>query len=248
MEAPQNDLDLGGYPELEGFDLLDYITNVDIPLLQFPASTETSPSSSNGTVLTPASGDYNPAFTGPVEAWDAPCLSSASLLKHSPEPEYHYAAHTWDTGLGQLPFRDTFAMTSAAAGDAAMTVQPALIAPQPASSTLEANVKMNEVIRVGRQRRRSSGLSAYQRRKRERPERCRECGKGHTHVADLNKHIASNHPEKAGQYGVSTERHLCVWCPVPRSFARRDHLLRHLTRRHGRVPNRRAGRSRRKLS
>jgi hypothetical protein len=79
---------------------------------------------------------------------------------------------------------------------------------------------------------RPPGVSAREWRKMIRPEKCPACGKGHTYQNELDKHIAAQHPHLAAEHGVSTNRHFCVWCP--KSFARPDHLTRHLRLKHGR--------------
>ncbi|AEO66537.1 uncharacterized protein THITE_2170317 [Thermothielavioides terrestris NRRL 8126] len=83
---------------------------------------------------------------------------------------------------------------------------------------------------------RPPGVSSRKWRYQIRPERCPICGKGHPFKAELNKHIASRHPERAAEYKVSTARRICEWCG--RSYARKDHLTRHLTRKHGRQKTR----------
>ncbi|KAK4146007.1 uncharacterized protein C8A04DRAFT_26167 [Dichotomopilus funicola] len=86
---------------------------------------------------------------------------------------------------------------------------------------------------------RPSGVSAREWRKIIRPEKCPVCGLGHTYPNERNKHIAARHREVAGQYGVPTTRPRCGWCA--RTFARGDHLTRHLSRSHSREAGRRKG-------
>ncbi|KAH6634988.1 hypothetical protein B0J18DRAFT_35324 [Chaetomium sp. MPI-SDFR-AT-0129] len=86
---------------------------------------------------------------------------------------------------------------------------------------------------------RPPGISAREWRKKIHPEKCPVCGLGHTYQNERDKHIAARHREVAGQYGVSTTRLRCGWCA--RTFARGDHLTRHLSRSHSREAGRRKG-------
>ncbi|KAM7195349.1 hypothetical protein V8F20_007568 [Naviculisporaceae sp. PSN 640] len=84
--------------------------------------------------------------------------------------------------------------------------------------------------------------SARELRKKERPEKCPECGKGFPYQADLDKHIAARHQAEAPKYGVSIESFPCKLCPpsVAKSFPRKDRLIRHERTKHGKPMSGRA--------
>jgi hypothetical protein len=70
-----------------------------------------------------------------------------------------------------------------------------------------------------------------QKRKEDKPEKCHICEKGHQWKRDLERHYRSNHPDEAANMGLSRSRPICRHCG--KDFARRDHLKRHLKRKHG---------------
>ncbi|CVL09569.1 uncharacterized protein FPRN_11304 [Fusarium proliferatum] len=70
-----------------------------------------------------------------------------------------------------------------------------------------------------------------QKRKEDKPEKCHICGKGHQWRRDLERHYWSNHPDEAVKMGLSRSEPKCRHCG--KYFARRDHLKRHLKRKHG---------------
>lgn len=70
-----------------------------------------------------------------------------------------------------------------------------------------------------------------QKRKEDKPEKCHICGKGHQWNRDLQRHYWSNHPDEAFKMGLRRSEHKCRHCG--KYFARRDHLKRHLKRKHG---------------
>lgn len=77
----------------------------------------------------------------------------------------------------------------------------------------------------------SPKLPARRQRRKDKPEACPICGKGHAYQADLDRHIIAQHKDQAEQHALSTERFPCPHCP--RDFARKDHLIRHRQRKHG---------------
>ncbi|KAK3400370.1 hypothetical protein B0T20DRAFT_182864 [Sordaria brevicollis] len=81
------------------------------------------------------------------------------------------------------------------------------------------------------QSRHSPKLSARRRRRKVKPEECPICGKGHAYKAELDRHMIAQHKDQAEQHDLSVERFLCPHCP--QDFARKDHLTRHLQRKHG---------------
>ncbi|EWZ00603.1 hypothetical protein FOYG_00433 [Fusarium oxysporum NRRL 32931] len=70
-----------------------------------------------------------------------------------------------------------------------------------------------------------------QKRKEDKPEKCHICEKGHQWKRDLERHYRSNHPDEAAKMGLSRSKPICKHCG--KDFARRDHLKRHLKRKHG---------------
>lgn len=78
---------------------------------------------------------------------------------------------------------------------------------------------------------RSPKLSARCRRRKDKPEECPICGKGHAYKAELDRHIIAQHKDQAEQHALSVERFSCPHCS--RDFARKDHLIRHRQRKHG---------------
>lgn len=82
-----------------------------------------------------------------------------------------------------------------------------------------------------RQRRTPQAMPAREQRILEKPVKCPICGHGHAYKADLKKHIRSNHPERAAEFGLTITRSACESCSA--TFARQDHLLRHRRNKHG---------------
>jgi hypothetical protein len=70
-----------------------------------------------------------------------------------------------------------------------------------------------------------------QKRKENKPEKCHICQKGHQWRRDLERHYCTQHPDEAAKMGLSMSRPVCRHCG--QDFARRDHLTRHLRRKHG---------------
>lgn len=68
-------------------------------------------------------------------------------------------------------------------------------------------------------------------RKLIKPETCPVCGKGHAQVRERDRHIITQHYEDAVRMGLNTDRPQCHLCE--QTFRRKDHLTRHMKRRHG---------------
>ncbi|CCC07003.1 hypothetical protein SMACR_12733 [Sordaria macrospora] len=77
----------------------------------------------------------------------------------------------------------------------------------------------------------SPKLPARRQRRKDKPEACPICGKGHAYQAELDRHIIAQHKDQAEKHALSTARLPCPHCP--RDFARKDHLVRHRQRKHG---------------
>jgi len=73
-----------------------------------------------------------------------------------------------------------------------------------------------------------------EKRKKERPEKCDICGMGHQWVRDLKRHYNIHHSEYAEILGCYTPRLRCRYRYCDKSCSRKDHLTRHLQRKHGR--------------
>ncbi|CAF3450861.1 unnamed protein product [Fusarium graminearum] len=70
-----------------------------------------------------------------------------------------------------------------------------------------------------------------QKRKVDKPEKCHVCQKGHQWRRDLERHYCTHHPNEAAGMGFFMSMPVCRYCG--QDFARRDHLTRHLRRKHG---------------
>lgn len=70
-----------------------------------------------------------------------------------------------------------------------------------------------------------------QKRKVDKPEKCHVCQKGHQWRRDLERHYCTHHPNEAAGMGFFISMPVCRYCG--QDFARRDHLTRHLRRKHG---------------
>lgn len=68
-------------------------------------------------------------------------------------------------------------------------------------------------------------------RKLIKPEACHICGKGHAQVRERDRHIITRHYDEAVRMGLDVGRASCGLCE--QSFRRKDHLKRHMKRRHG---------------
>lgn len=64
-----------------------------------------------------------------------------------------------------------------------------------------------------------------------KPETCPVCGRGHAQLRERDRHIVTHHFEEAVRMGLNTERPTCQICD--QDFRRKDHLTRHMKRRHG---------------
>ncbi|KAK4169701.1 hypothetical protein QBC43DRAFT_37451 [Cladorrhinum sp. PSN259] len=73
-------------------------------------------------------------------------------------------------------------------------------------------------------------ISARERRKQEKPEKCPICNEGFDYILGLGRHVAAKHRERAHEFGFSTTRFPCLECG--KTFARKDHLKRHERRFH----------------
>jgi hypothetical protein len=79
----------------------------------------------------------------------------------------------------------------------------------------------------------SSRVSARERRKIEKPEKCPLCGAGFAYKADLDKHLVTRqHRAQAPNFGLSTEKLPCLVKDCDKTFARRDGRKRHLKNKH----------------
>jgi hypothetical protein len=68
-------------------------------------------------------------------------------------------------------------------------------------------------------------------RKLIKPETCPVCGKGHAQIRERDRHIITQHYDEAVRMGLNVNRAECSLCD--QTFRRKDHLTRHMKRRHG---------------
>lgn len=67
----------------------------------------------------------------------------------------------------------------------------------------------------------------------ERPQKCDVCGASKAHRRDLDRHYVVHHPDRALAKGLTVERSNCWVKGCSETFARKDHLKRHLKNKHG---------------
>ena len=77
----------------------------------------------------------------------------------------------------------------------------------------------------------SSSTTRRQLRKLIKPETCPVCGKGHAQIRERDRHIVTQHYDEAVRMGLNIDRPQCHLCD--QTFRRKDHLTRHMKRRHG---------------
>ncbi|GAB1319279.1 hypothetical protein MFIFM68171_09489 [Madurella fahalii] len=197
---------------------LDYIISVDPSGFDPGFETEpTSPSSSADVWWTSTESVLADSSTSPE-------MSSLSPdLLHPPSPAYLSSLENSPIDVVQMSVKHRVNIPPTGGSvPQSLTRTPAVqSSPSEASTTHQPHQKPSR-----------TRLSQRERRKRDKPVKCPICNKGHQYMADLNKHILARHRDVAASFNLSATRHVCDWCC--KSFARRDHLLRHLTRKHGR--------------
>ncbi|KXX75854.1 Zinc finger and BTB domain-containing protein 7C [Madurella mycetomatis] len=207
---------------------IDYITHVDPSGLD--PGFETDSTTRSGSV---------DAWLTSTESVSADSLTSPETSSFSPDfldstsPAHLSSLQSSPTNMVQMSAKDitNIPPTRRIVVRESLTITPgAQSSPSETSTTHQPHQKRSSRTR----------LSKRERRRLEKPEKCTICNKGHQYKADLKKHIVAKHRDMAPLFELSTERNFCKWCP--KSFARKDHLLRHLTRKHSRDPN--EGRSR----
>ncbi|KAK4109129.1 hypothetical protein N656DRAFT_358501 [Canariomyces notabilis] len=201
---------------------IELIDNFDLPETPSAGLADaSSPAIPNHMTWSPSSvesGSTNSPTT-PETLGLSPGLSPDLLSLSSPAPHINFV-HGSSIGWSQLP------MEQGVIGDVGQGIL------QGADLISEVESSSSRLSTVHKPHNRHS-LPARERRKLDRPEECPLCGKGHAYRAGLNRHICSKHPDEAARFNLSTERQVCKWCRS--SFARKDHLLRHLTRKHQRA-------------
>jgi len=78
----------------------------------------------------------------------------------------------------------------------------------------------------GRTKKKPEDLLRNQRR-RLKPERCSQCGKGHADGRDLDRHMVSNHREHAARIGLDVSKVKCSICGLKFDKIRHDRLVKH---------------------
>lgn len=100
--------------------------------------------------------------------------------------------------------------------------------PSPSSATTTTN---NPSPSQQPSRKPSSTGPKRQLRKVIKPETCPVCGKGHAQLRERDRHIVTHHYDDAVRMGLKVDRAECGLCG--QTFRRKDHLTRHMKRRHG---------------
>lgn len=162
---------------------------------------------------------FTQSSTGGQSAWTPPASMNASPIL----PDMHLSAAPLH--MSPVPVSSSSSATTAGA---AFPIMPENPEPSPAANTAH-NRRHRRNTR--RRQRNTQDIPARELRKQTRPARCPICDYGHAYRADMEKHIASNHPEQAHEFQVSTARTPCTMCS--KTFARRDHFLRHCRIIHG---------------
>ncbi|KAK4130719.1 hypothetical protein BT67DRAFT_208436 [Trichocladium antarcticum] len=194
--------------DLVNIDFLDYFINPDAPKLPFSSVPDSSSPISSGDITWTPFSEVSSSF----HASNMPCLSPDLLLSQSP-PAHANTLRNSTIGMPELA-------PQAPIIPGAHEQSP----PQTTTTTTQA----------ARRRKNTPFLPARLARRITLPVRCPLCGKGHDYQAALTRHIQAHHRAEAAALGVPVTTHPCAWCAA--SFGRSDHLKRHLTRKHQRVP------------
>jgi transposase-like protein len=195
--------------------------------------TPTSQIDSSALGSAPKSTDYvaqlgPPRFETPSMTNVISPLSSGGTTWTSPSLEFGFNSPVIDTPWSQFgAVHDRMAHVGDNLSSNATTISPMDTVQQ---SPTQPAPKNND-CRPSAMQDRPRDIRTREWRKIIKPEECPACPKGHTYREDLNRHILVHHRHLAAEYGLSTERPVCKWCNE--SFARKDHLTRHLRRRHG---------------
>lgn len=83
-----------------------------------------------------------------------------------------------------------------------------------------------------RRRRNPEALKKNQ-RKITKPEVCHICGKGHTWIRELNRHMVTNHREEAARMNLDLSKTKCKYCDVEFDNIRKDRVKKHVKKVHG---------------
>ncbi|KAK3940306.1 hypothetical protein QBC46DRAFT_341712 [Diplogelasinospora grovesii] len=120
-----------------------------------------------------------------------------------------------------------------------MMESPSIVFPPPMSPVTATATSPNQKKKPRRKKTvaGSSCVSARERRKIEKPEKCPLCGAGFAYKADRDKHLVTGqHRAQAHNFGLSTEKFSCLVgrCrALQKTFARKDGLKRHRKNKHG---------------
>jgi len=215
-----------------GLDLDSQVPNLEPPFSDETATWTPSPGRSifSQSLAGPTNTSVSPTmlFPSPIPAEPYPALSFESPMPTEPYP----TVLDFSPLLSQIPpgslLSDDWRVSanSQTANDIGIPTLPTIsenLQPLPESSTKHTR----------RRRKKPPTIPARQLRKLLKPSECPICGYGHAYKGDLKKHIASNHPERAHEYQVSTDRTPCLSPGCNKTFARRDHFRRHFKNKHG---------------
>ncbi|KAK0659134.1 hypothetical protein QBC41DRAFT_237610 [Cercophora samala] len=111
---------------------------------------------------------------------------------------------------------------------------PQLLEQQRTAATMATPSSKQRSARPRNPRRRHDGsfIPARQLRQIKKPVKCPLCQLGHDYAAGLQRHIAVHHKDQARLFNVSIARTPCPISGCSKDFARRDHALRHVERKH----------------
>lgn len=198
------------------------LINADLELYTVFQTSTLGDSASHGSQWTssPGRSTYTQSSAGSQSAWTSPAFMNTSPVL----PDLHL--QTPSLHVSPVPM-SAYSLDITAASPALPTM-PENPEPSPVARTVH-NRHQRKVARR-QQRRDPQAIPARERRKQTKPAKCPICDHGHAYPADLKKHIASNHPEQAHEFQVSTARTHCTMCS--KTFARRDHFLRHCRTQH----------------
>jgi hypothetical protein len=108
------------------------------------------------------------------------------------------------------------------------------ISPTPEAPNYQQTSFIQHQIMQQRRRNNKKNPESLQRnqRKRNKPEKCHMCGKGHAYKRDLNRHMVSNHKAEAERLGLDVSKIECKICKKVFDRIRSDRLLKHMKKIH----------------
>lgn len=193
------------------------------PVLQTSTMEDATSHGSPTWTSSPTRSTFTQSSTGQQTAWTSPTFTNTSPVL----PDMHL--NTPPLHMSHVHVNSHMSHITATAATAAIFIMPESPEPSPAASTAHNPRQRRNTRR--QERKEPHAIPARELRKQTKPVKCPICDHGHAYTADLRKHIASNHPERAHEFQVPTARTPCTMCS--RTFARRDHYVRHCRTKHG---------------